>query len=126
MIETIKPPLTAEAILHTVREVFPGADIQLQPFTGGTIVRTVIWQFTMDISLTTKSIVYGEKEGGVRMTLQWKPPEGKMINIKGGGTTEMGPIKAFARQTRAYLEGVVAAITIACEEPPGEPDADLI
>lgn len=126
MLEPLKEPITVGSIRDVMQATFPGATIEIQPFTGGSIIQTKIWQYSIDIILTTKPIVYGEAEGNVRMSLTWKPKDGKAIPIKAGGTTDIGPIKAFVRQARAYLEGIVAAISIATDDPPPEPEADLV
>jgi len=124
-----KEVITPESIRAAIREVFPGANVELIGFTGGTVIHTRIWQFTMDITLTTNPIVYSEKAGEVRMVLQWKSPDGKPVTINsfaGRVLEQHGAIRAFVISTRAYLDGIIAAITMAEEDPPPEPEANLV
>ena len=108
--------ITPHSLHALLRKFFPGADSEVQPFTGGTIIKTQIWEFLIELALTTKPIAIGEREGSVRMAMYWRHPEGKTIRIKQGTTTDLGPVKAFLLLCKGYLEGISAAIAMACDE----------
>lgn len=123
---TLSEPITVKLVADTLQAAFPNANIEIRPFTGGTIVRTQVWKFDIDLSLTTKPISYGEKEGAVRMVMNFRPDGATPMRIKHGITTELGPIKAFTLLCRGYLEGIATAILMACDNPPPPSEADLV
>ena len=117
---------TIEALRAAIKKVFPGVETETRPYMGGEIVRAKIWQYHLEFDLTATPLAYSGKAGAVRMQFKWVPPEGKNIILDHGNTERMEPVRAFAFRTRAYLDGITAAISMACEEEGEEPIADLV
>lgn len=120
------PPISVLDIQVALREAWPSAEPEIVPFTTGTTLRSTIWQFVVEVTLTTRPIIYGEKTGQVRMAFTWRPPNMKGSTIKTGQTEDFRVVLAFIRHCKMYLNGVSAAIEQAGEQPPPTPEADLI
>ena len=113
-------PLTVQDIQAVLKDSWPSIDPAMTTFASGTTVTSTIWHFVVEITLTTTPIVYGEKAGVARMTFSFKPPGVRSTVIKTVTNDQHPAVMAFVRQCKMYLNGIVAAIEQAGEQPSGE------
>ena len=122
-------PLTVADIQLALKDAWPSVEPQMVTFISGTTIRSTIWHFDIEITLTTKPM-YGETAGDARMdfVFRHKDPKGKnlkSVTLKSGKATQVAVVKAFVRTCRMYLNGIVAAIECASEDRPKAPEADI-
>lgn len=121
--------ITDLSLRHAILETFPGVTVKTTSFLTGVAVEAAIWHFHIKATLTTNPVIYAEKAGEVLLEFSVLPSgslrAGRILHKV---TTNMDDVIAFIRYCRAYLDGIVVAITMAEEVPEtaSESDADLV
>lgn len=113
----VPEPITIEDIQVALRDAWPSVDPVVVSFASGSTTISTIWHFTVEITLTTNPIVFGEKPNEARMSFQFKLPGQKALTLKSVRAFEYPAMRAFIQQCKMYLNGIVAAIEMAGEQP---------
>lgn len=125
MLEDQEPEMTPEDIVAMFEDVWPSSNPKSVSFISGVTTTVNIWQFRIEITLTTSPIASGDKGGSARMsfTLVW--PGIRAIAIKNAATNKKHVVAAFIRYCLMYMNGVISSIETAGEEKPEAPAADI-
>jgi hypothetical protein len=118
-------PLTIDTITAAMRQAWPSIEPKTITFVSGSTVKSTVWYFTTEVTLTTNPIVYSAKSGQARMAFTFHPQGLAAVTLKSSKTEDLVVIKAFIRSCKMYMNGIVAAIERAGEEPPPTPEADI-
>jgi len=99
------------------KQTFPGADIKTGSRIGGKVMTAQIWQFQVELSVTEHAISFADTEGEATITVTfWPAKKRPSMVIHQESTTSPTRVVTLVKDTRKFLEGIAAAITIACEE----------
>lgn len=110
--------LTVGLVRSAFRNTFPGAHLEEGNRIGGTVLSSNIWQFHIELSVTEHALGYSDKEGEASISVLYKPdPKKPGIRIHQESTTSPSRVWTLVKDTKKFLEGIAAAITMACEEP---------
>lgn len=120
-----KEPLTVDAIIGAIREAWPSITPEITTFVSGSTVKSTVWQFTTEVTLTTNPIIYTAKSGQARMAFTFHPKGLKSLALKSSTTDDLNVVKAFIRSCKMYMNGIVAAIERASEDKPDCPEANI-
>lgn len=105
--------LVKQAFKHT----FPGARFKITNRLGGEVLSSTIWQFEVELSVTDRKISYADTEGEATVSVTFRPAAKRpTIVIHQESTTSPSRVWTLVKDTRKFLEGIAAAITMACEE----------
>jgi len=109
--------LTMTLVKQAFRHTFPGARFKLTDRLGGKVLTSVIWQFEVELSVTERPISYADTDGEATVTITFRPAAKRpTIVVHQESTTSPTRVWTLVKDTRKYLEGIAAAITMACEE----------
>jgi hypothetical protein len=125
VIDPSQEPLTVDDIQNALRKAWPSIDPETINFVSGSTIRSAIWNFVVECTLTTNPIIYNEKAGGARMTFVLRIPGLKPLDIKKGTADNIASVHAFIRLCKMYMNGVAAAIERSGEDPPPTPEASI-
>ena len=120
---TEQPLITKEFLSFVMTDTFPGCKLRKHDRMGGITMSMTIWHYSVDMALTTKPVSLADKLGELVMTLTYLPKELKAekssatIILRRINTTDPDRVKQFVEGVRAYMKGIVAAITTAVSQP---------
>lgn len=120
-----KDPLTVDTIIVAMRHAWPSVEPETITFVSGSTVKSTVWQFTTEVTLTTNPIVYSAKSGQARMAFTFHPQGLKPLQLKSAATEDLAVVKAFIRSCKMYMNGIAAALERAGEPRPDSPEADI-
>jgi len=112
-----KTLLTAGHARDIFEQVFPGAagSIKVTDRLGGSVAEVSIWLFTIEASVTADLIGLKDSLGEARMTFVFRPPKLRATLIRQDTVTTEDGVRAFCVGCREYLQGIAAAIAVACD-----------
>lgn len=98
-------------------EMWPGATYKVVSFISGVMVSATIWNFVVEISVSTNSVVYGEKNGQAKMSFSLVMPGSKAHIIKTANATNIHVVRAFIQYCKMYMNGVMMSIESSADQP---------
>lgn len=120
------PPLTFEYIMFRAHKAYPGVQIEKGEQVGGRQIRFWVWQFLIEVSFQEDKISFVDKAGSARVTFKFHPdPKKPPVLTKTTTVRSVSGFDQFIAWTLSYINGIVAAITMAMEESPPPPMADI-
>jgi len=120
--------LKAPEVQRILQEAFPGADVRIGSRLGGFIITMTIWHFDLSVSLTSQKVAQVDEPGEMDIRLTYaENVRGRALRLDVASATAKGEadLKKFLEWLRAYLEGIIAAISVAFEKPIDFPPANL-
>lgn len=109
--------LTMALVKQAFKHTFPGARFKITNRLGGEVLSSTIWQFEVELSVTDRKISYADTEGEATVSVTFRPAAKRpTIVIHQESTTSPSRVWTLVKDTRKFLEGIAAAITMACEE----------
>ena len=109
--------LTMTLVKQAFKHTFPGARFKITDRLGGQVLSSTIWQFSVELSVTERSISFADTEGEATVSVTFRPSAKRpTIVVHQESTTSPTRVWTLVKDTRKYLEGIAAAITMACEE----------
>lgn len=109
------PALSHRDVKVVLATAFPGITITVQDRLGGSVCRAVIWHFHIEASISALSLSIQDVVGLARCTLTLRPPSGKQVVIHRAECRDTDELRVFVQWVQSYMDGIIAAITIACE-----------
>jgi len=120
------PSLTFEYIMFQARKAYPGVQIEKGEQVGGRQLRFWVWQFLIEVSFQENKISFVDKAGSARVTFKFQPdPKKPPVFTKTTTVKSVSGFDQFIAWTVSHINGIVAAITMAMEEAPPPPMADI-
>jgi hypothetical protein len=110
-----KTLLTAGHARDILAEVFPGAEVKVTDRLGGTVAEVAVWLFTIEASVTADLIGLKDSLGEARLTFVFRPPKLRATLIRQATVADEEGVRAFVLGCREYLQGIAAAIAVACD-----------
>jgi len=110
--------LTVGLVEQAFRHSFPGANYKVKDRLGGKVLTADIWQFHVELSVTERPITYADTDGEATVSVTFQPDKKKSKGhiVHQESTTSPSRVWTLVKDTRKYLEGIAAAISMACEE----------
>jgi len=124
MAERLKAP-EVKALLQAA---FPGADVQMGPRVGGFLFTLTIWNFHLDLSLTSWKVAHVDVVGEMDLTFHYaEKTKNRNVTflVSKATATDEAELKAFLEWMQDYLKGIVAAISVSFSAPIEPPPLDL-
>ena len=111
-------PITPEQVKAMLALGFPGLQVKETPRLDGVIMSVSIWQFTLEVSLTTTDSGADNKDGEAWVSLYLQDLVSPKNNLHSGLTCNLSTLQASVDWSVQYLTGVSAALEMAFEKPP--------
>ena len=109
-------PIRIQATLTTI---FPGLEIRPRKAIGGVLFAIQIWEYTLDVRVTTDSIARGDIEGRILCTFRRKVNQSTEI-LDTLNTEKLEEAETFAENVKTVLLGIGAAIEQAFLSSPAD------
>ena len=117
-------------IRRILDQTFPGATIKVGTRVGGHLIETSFWRYHLGISLTVAKIAHDDVPGEAQVIFSERPLSSqdsisRTHLVRKGNLTTSKQLEEFLTWVRNYLQGVIAAISLAFDRPFDPPASDI-
>jgi hypothetical protein len=113
--------ITATDLRRVFFATFPGAKLEESSHMNGAAFKAPIWDFSVEASLTLRTLADTDKVSETILTFRFSPPNRRPMILAQTSVDTLADVELGLEELRQRLMGIVATIVTACETPPPRP-----